>query len=174
MRESHSEAPHHYAQFKYPKWITKPASVKVRLSKGNQYTCDLMNDASNAETYLKWIQVYIRVLGEKNLRAPLNVAIVDRKKLLEDLKKFLKVPKRETAENKVEQELEDDVTKVKLVEATAIHAIAIQACYDLFRQLLADDPRDQWDRIVREVHELNPWTVLDGSKKKGLRMKTSK
>ncbi len=88
-----------YTQFKYPKWITEPDSVKVRLPKGDQYTCDLMNDVSNAETYLKWIQVYIGVLGKKNLRAPLDVATVERKKLLEDLKKFLKVPKREAAEN---------------------------------------------------------------------------
>ena len=64
-------------------------------------------------------------------------------------------------------------TKLKLVEATAIHAIAIQACYDLFCKLLADDPRDQWDRIVKEVHNLDPWTLLDGHKNNGLRMKTS-
>jgi hypothetical protein len=87
-----------------------------------------MNDASNAETYLKWVQVYIRVLGEKNLRAPLDVATGVRKKLLEDLKKFSKVPKREVAENKVTREVELAATKVKLGEATAIHAIAIQAC----------------------------------------------
>jgi hypothetical protein len=48
-----------YAQFKYPKWITKPDSIKVRLPKGDQFTCDLMNNASNTEMYLKWIQVYI-------------------------------------------------------------------------------------------------------------------
>ena len=72
-------------------------------------------------------------------------------------------------------ELEVAATKVKLSEATAIHAIAIQACYNLFRQLLADDPRphDQWDRIVREVHKTDPWTALDGMKIRGLRMKTS-
>jgi hypothetical protein len=102
-----------------------------------------MNDASNTEKYLKWIQVYIHVLGEKNLPVPLDVATVDQKMLLEDMKKFLKVPKKEIAENKVTRELEVAATKVKLAEATAIHAIAIQACYDLFRQLLADDPRDQ-------------------------------
>ncbi len=69
------------------------------------------------------------------------------KKLLKDFKKFTKVSKKEAAENKVTRELEVAATKVKLVEATAIHAIAIQACYDLFCQLLTDDPRDQWDRI---------------------------
>jgi hypothetical protein len=132
-----------------------------------------MSNASNTAMYLTWIQVYISILGEKNLRVPLDIATVDQKKLLKDLKKFLKVPKKEAVENKVKRELEVAATKVKLVEATAIHVIAIQACYDLFRQLLADDPRDQWDRIVREAHELDPWTTLDGTKNKGLRMKTS-
>jgi hypothetical protein len=71
-----------YTQFKYPKWISEPDSIKVKLPGGNQYTCDLMNDASgNTETYLKWVQVYERVLGEKNLRLPLDVATVECKKL---------------------------------------------------------------------------------------------
>jgi hypothetical protein len=102
-----------------------------------------MNDASNAKTYLEWIQVYLRILGEKNLCAPLDAATVDCKKLLEDFKKLSKAPKREATENKMTREVELAATKVKLKEATAIHAIAIQACYDLFRQLLADDPCDQ-------------------------------
>ncbi len=163
-----------YAQFKYPKWLIEPDSVKVRLPKGNQYTCDLMNHTSNAKTYLKWIQLYLCVLDKKELRAPLDAATGVCKKLLEDFKKFSKAPKKELAENKVTREVELAATTVKLVEATAIHAIAIQACYDLFRQLLTDDPRDQWDRIIREVHESNPWTSLDGHKNNGLRMKTSK
>jgi hypothetical protein len=102
-----------------------------------------MNGASNAETYLKWIQVYLYVLGKKNLCVPLDVATVDRRKLLKDFKKFSKAPKREVAENKVMREVELAATKVKLKEVTTIHAIASQACYDLFRQLLADDPHDQ-------------------------------
>ncbi len=167
------QPPISYAQFKYPKWITKPDSVKVRLPKGDQYTCDLMNNASNAETHLKWIQVYFCVLGKKNLRALLDIATVDCKKLLKDFKKFSKVPKKEVMVNKVMREVELATTKVKLVEATTIHAIAIQACYDLSCQLLADDPHDQWDRIVREVHETDPWNALDGKKNRGLRMKTS-
>ena len=168
------QPPISYVQFKYPKWITKPASIKVRLPKGDQFTCDLMNNASNTKTYLKWVQVYICILGEKNLCVPLDVATVDQKKLLEDHTKFIKVPKRETTGDKVTREFEVAATKVKLKEATVIHAIAIQACYDLFRQLLADDPQDQWDRIVREVHETDPWTTLGGTKIRGLWMKTSK
>jgi hypothetical protein len=99
-----------------------------------------MNDASNAETYLKWVQVYICVLGEKNLCAPHDVATVDRKKLLKEFRKFSKVPKKEVAENKVKWEVELAPIKVKCVEANAIHKIPIHACYDLLHQLLADDP----------------------------------
>jgi hypothetical protein len=154
-----------YSQFKYPKWLTEPDTVKVRLPKGNQYTCDLMNHASNAKMYLKWIQLYLCVLGKKELCAPLDAATEVCKKLLEDFKKFSKAPKKELAENKVTREVELAATKVKLVEATAIQAIAIQACYDLFCQLLPDDPCDQWDRIIREVHESNPWTSLGGVEK---------
>ncbi len=50
-----------YAQYKYPKWLTEPDTVKVRLPKGDQYVCDLMHDASNAKMYLKWYQTYLRV-----------------------------------------------------------------------------------------------------------------
>ncbi len=102
-----------------------------------------MHDASNAETYLKWFQTYLRVLGEKELRAPLDAATVERRKLLKEFKMFSKALKKELAENKVTQEVELATTKLKLVEANTMHAIAIQACYDLFRKLLADDPRDQ-------------------------------
>jgi hypothetical protein len=142
-----------YAQYKYPKWLTEPDNVKVKVPQGNQYTCNLMHDTSNAETYLKWFQTYLSVLGKKELRAPLDTATVERKKLLEEFKKFAKAPKKEVAENKVTRKEALAATKMKLVEATAIHAITIQACYDLFRKLLADDPLTQWDRIVKEVHK---------------------
>ena len=105
--------------------------------------------------------MYIRVLGKKNLRVPLDVATVDRKKLLKDMKKFLKVPKKESAENKVTRELEVAATKVKLAEATVIYAIAIQACYDLFRQLLADDPHTNGTASLGRSTILTPgprWT----------------
>ncbi len=113
-------------------------------------------------------------LDKKKLREKLNTASESLKKNLEIMRKFLKVSKRETPEQKVTRELEVTATKMKAAEAHTVHVIAISACYDLFHQLLADDPQVQWDRIVKEVHNNNPWTALDGSKHKGLWMKTSK
>jgi hypothetical protein len=58
------------------------------------------------------------------------------------VKKFSKAPKKELAVDKVVREVELADAKLKLGEVTAIHVIAIQACYDLFRKLLGDDSRD--------------------------------
>ncbi len=113
-----------YAQYKYPKWLTDPDTVKVRLPKGDQYVCDLMHNASNAETYLKWFQTYLRVLDDQKLRPPLDAATKEFKKLQENVKKFSKTPKRESAEDKVIREEDLAVTKLELEGATAIHANA--------------------------------------------------
>jgi hypothetical protein len=167
------QPPISYAQFKYTKWVTEPDTVKVKLPNGDQYVCDLMHDASNAETYLKWYQMYLRVLDCQKLRPQLDVATLGFKKLQEEVKKLLKTPKRETAEEKVTRENDLSIAKLELVEVAAVHATAIQALYDLFRKLLADDPLSQWDRIVKGVHESDPWTTLTGQKRAGLCMKTA-
>ena len=85
-----------YTQFRYKLWVTEPNTIKIKLPGGNQFTCELMNNVDNTETCLKWIQIYNRVLGEMKLRVNLNVATKERKKVLNEMKKFLKVPKRET------------------------------------------------------------------------------
>ena len=107
-------------------------------------------------------------MDDQKLRAPLDAVTKERKILLENVKRFSKVPKRESPEDKVIREEDLAVTKLELEEATAVYATAIQACYDLFCKLLADDPLTQWDRIVKEVHESDPWTSLTGQKRAGL------
>ncbi len=82
-----------YVQFKYTKWVTEPDTVKVKLPTGDQYVCNLMHDASNAETYLKWYQTYLRVLDMQKLRIPLDAATKEFKKLQEEVKKLSKTPK---------------------------------------------------------------------------------
>ncbi len=64
-------------------------------------------------------------------------------------------------EQKAEQELEVTAVKVRSAEAKAKYTIAIGACYDLFCQLLADEPQVQGDHIVMEVNTKDPWMGLD-------------
>ncbi len=78
------------------------------------------------------------------------------KKVLKDMKKFLKVPKKESADQKAEQELEVTAAQVRSAEAHAKHATTTGACYDQFHHLLVDKPQIHWDRIVLEVRTKDP------------------
>ena len=49
------QPPISYAQFKYKPWISKLKKIKLKLGEGNTFTCNLMNNSSNAQSYLKWI-----------------------------------------------------------------------------------------------------------------------
>ncbi len=43
-----------YAQYRYKKWLVEPDKFKVKLLGGDTFLVELMGDASNAETYMKW------------------------------------------------------------------------------------------------------------------------
>ncbi len=81
-RKVNQRPPIGYAKFRYPLWITDPNTIKIKLPGVDQFTYDLMNNAGNLETCLKWVQVYDRVLGEKKLHEKLNVTTEECKKLL--------------------------------------------------------------------------------------------
>ena len=53
-----------YAQFKYKPWVSEPEKTKHKLSEGNMFPCNLMNDSSNSKTYLKWI-LFTSMLGKR-------------------------------------------------------------------------------------------------------------
>ena len=163
-----------YAQYKCKPWITEPNRIKIKLLEGNTFLCNLMGDASNPKTYIKWFLVYLRVISKKKFDEKLLACSKSLKEALEDLQKPSKVPKKESADEKAERKLELAAAKLRSSEAYVEHASAIGVCYDLFCQLLADEPQVQRDRMVREVHKKDPWMGLDGNKHKGLHMKTSK
>jgi hypothetical protein len=152
----------------------EPDKIKIKLLGGDTFLCDLMGDASNAKTYLKWYYNYLRVIVEKKSGVKLLACTETLERALEDLKKPSKVPKRKSTDQAAERKLELAACKLKSDAAYIEHSKAIGVHYDLFRQLLADKPQVQWDRIVEDVHNKDPWTGLDGVKHNGLHMKTAK
>jgi hypothetical protein len=62
-------------QFKYKPWVSEPKMIKLKLAEGNIFTCNLMNDSSNSETYLKWILVYLHVREGKELDEKLTATM---------------------------------------------------------------------------------------------------
>ena len=53
-----------YTQYKYKPWLTKPNKIKIKLLEGDTFQCNLMGDAINSETYMKWYYNYLRVIVE--------------------------------------------------------------------------------------------------------------
>jgi hypothetical protein len=163
-----------YTLYRYKKWLTEPDKIKIKLLGGDTFQCNLMGDPSNAESYMKWYFNYLRVIVERKSDVKLLACSEALKRAIEDLKKPSKVPKRESEDQKAERELELAACQEKLDDTYAKHATAIGVHYNLFRQLLADEPQVQWDRIVEDVPNKDPWMGLNGIKHPGLRMKTAK
>ena len=119
-----------YAQYCYKKWLTEPDKIKIKLLGGDIFQCDLMGDASNAETYMKWYFNYLWVIVEKKFNAKLLACTKTLKRALEDLKKPSKVPKRESMDQAVECKLELAACKLKSDAAYTEQAKAIGVHYD--------------------------------------------
>jgi hypothetical protein len=87
------------------------------------------------------------------------------------LKKLAKAQHGEKDPAKVKR-----LTKVKAAKERIIYvkvAESTLAClaYDLFRKLLRDEPKIQWDRIVTDLHTKNPWEDIKGVKHNSFRRK---
>jgi hypothetical protein len=144
-------------QYCYKNWLTEPDKIKIKLRGGDTFQCDLMGDASNAETYMKLHFNYLRVIVENKFDKKLLACSETLHRAIKDLKKPSKVPKRESVDQAAERKLELAACKVKSDAAYAEHAKAIGVHYNLFHQLLADEPQVQWDHIVEDVHNKDPW-----------------
>ena len=114
------------------------------------------------QDYLKWLLVYICIGEEKKLDEKLKETMEALTITWEAFNKLHMAPKNESTNAKAEQELEVTAAKNRLREAKVKMGSAIGACYNLFHQLLADKPQVQWDHIVAEVYNKDPWTGLDG------------
>ncbi len=163
-----------YAHYRYKKWLSESNKIKIKLLGGDTFQCEFMRDASNAETYMKWYFNYLRINVERKSNCKLLACSKTLKRAIEDLKQPSKVPKRESEDQKSERELGLAACQEKSNDEHAKHATAISVHYDLLRQLLSDKPQVQWDRIVEDVHNKDPWTGLNGKKHPGLCMKTAK
>ena len=95
-----------YAQYRYKKWLVEPDKLKVKLLGGDTFLVELMGDASNVETYMKWYFNYLRIIVERKSDLKLLVCADTLKRAIKDLKKPFKVPKRESENQKAEREFE--------------------------------------------------------------------
>jgi hypothetical protein len=88
------------------------------------------------------------------------------------LKKLAKAQTGEKDPAKAERLNKVEAAKVRLINAKVPESTLACLAYDLFRKLLRDKPKIQWDCIVTEMHTKNPWEDIKGVKHNSLRGKS--
>jgi hypothetical protein len=107
-------------------------------------------------------------MEKKGYKADLEAAT---KVTLSALKKLAKAQTGEKDPAKAKRLTEVEAAKVRLINAKVAESTLPCLAYDLFRKLLRDKPKIQWDRIVTEMHTKSPWEDIKGAKHNGLRGK---
>ena len=59
---------------------------------------------------------------------------------------------------------------LKLAEKNALKEVV--KCYEMFRTYFAGEARTQWDKVVQEMHQKDPWVAVNGSLNPGPHKKT--
>jgi hypothetical protein len=84
------------------------------------------------------------------------------------LKKLAKAQTREKDPAKAKRLTKVEAAKVRLINAKVAESTLACLAYDLFRKLLRDEPKIQWNCIVTEMHTKSPWEDIKGAKHNGL------
>jgi hypothetical protein len=87
------------------------------------------------------------------------------------LKKLAKAQTGEKDPAKAKRLTKVEAAKVRLINAKVAESTLACLAYDLFRKLLRDKPKIQWDWIVTDMHIKNPWEDIKGVKHNSLRGK---
>jgi len=152
--------------------MTTRGTVKIKMNEG-EHKQAILGDGVDGEEYIKHLLSFNRLMEKKEHRADLAEAAKAVLKVSLTLKKHYKVPEGESDPSKAVRLIEVKAAERELTAAKVAESTITCLTYDLFRKLIKDDPKIQWDRIVTDMHTKNPWLDLRGVKHHGLREKSS-
>jgi hypothetical protein len=121
------------------------------------------------EEYMKHLMSFTRFMEKKGYEANLKVASKVTLSATTALKKLVKAQTGEKDPAKAKRLTKVEAAKVRLINAKVTESTL--TCH-LFRKLLRDEPKIQWDCIVTEMHTKNPSEDIKGTKHNGLRGKS--
>jgi hypothetical protein len=163
----------------------KIETIKIKVADGSTVNMKIFLVGS-PEEYLSHIVAVLGLIDRKGLREQTTKFYGEMKNATAALKALKKRIARASKENDHEADEEQSVemSEADKVEETqsqeifkdskAKYAKAIEATYEVMRNLLAGDPQTQWDRIVKEMHQSDSWAGPDGKEHQGSRLKCNK
>ena len=169
--------------------IDKIETIKIKVADGSTVNMKIFSIGS-PEEYLGHIVAVLGLIDRKGLREQsmtfygemknANAALLAPKRKARESKKDKSPQKDQKADDEQSEEspqadvVEKNQSLEILKNAKKQYAAAIEATYEVMRNLLAGDPQTQWDCIVKEMHEGDSWAGPDGKEHQGSRVKCNK
>ncbi len=148
---------------------TSQETIKVKTPEGESKQT-LLGDGADREEYVKHLMSFFRFMEKKGYKADLEAA-ANTLSATKALKKLAKAQTGEKDPAKAKRLTKVEAAKVRLINAKVAESTLACLAYDLFRKLLRDEPKIQWDCTMTEMHTKNPWEDIKGAKHNGLRGK---
>jgi hypothetical protein len=146
---------------------TSRESVKIKMPEGESKQSLLVNGA-DGEEYLKHLMSFFRFMEKKGYKKDLKAATKVTLSTTAALKKLAKAHHGEKDPAKAERLTRVEAAKVRLIKAKVAESTLACLAYDLFPELLREEPEIQWDQIVTDMHSKNPWEDIKGVKHNSL------
>ncbi len=150
---------------------TLQETIKVKTPEGESKQT-LLGDGADGEEYANHLMSFFRFMEKKRYKADLKAAAKVTLSATTALKKLAKAQTGEKDLAKVKRLTKVKAAKVRLINAKVAESTLACLAYDLYRKLLRDKPKIQWDCIVTKMHTESPWEDIKGAKHNGLHRKS--
>jgi hypothetical protein len=130
---------------------TLQETVKIKTPEGESKQ-SLLDDEADGEEYMKHLMSFAWFTEKKGYEADLEAASKVTLSATTSLKKLAKTQTGEKDRAKAKRLTKVEAAKVRLINAKVAESTLACLAYDLFRKLLRDEPKIQWDWIVTDMH----------------------
>ncbi len=125
------------------------------------------------EEYINHFIAMIRLVEQKDLKNSVEKAFVTVSKIKEKvgpIHKKINLSKSAQEKEGLKKTLKTTKKALELAEKNTLKEVV--KCYKLFCAYFVGEARTQWDKVVQEMHQKDPWVAVDGSLNQGPREKT--
>jgi hypothetical protein len=146
--------------------------IKIRLPDDTNYQMVPFCSGTNEE-YINHVIAMIRLMEQKELENSVEKAFVTVSKIKEKvgpIHKKINLSKSAQEKKGLNKTLQTTEKAHELAEKNALKEVV--KCYELFCTYFVGEARTQWDKVVQEMHQKDPWVAVDGSLNQGPRKKT--
>ncbi len=121
------------------------------------------------EDYVNHLIAMIRLVEQKDFEKTVEEAFAAVKEIEDKigaLNKKLNMSKSQQEKDNLQKLINQAEKLLEQNEKNALKEIA--KAYELMRTYFIGEARTQWDKVVQEMHNKDPWVAVDGSLNKGL------